>query len=57
MPKLHEVIEGTKTKIYCCAVCRTCVLAVLWTIRVDLTKVGNQSIPLKYFEEKYLIPI
>ena len=38
MPKLCEVIGGTKTKIYCQAtVCRTYVLAVPWTIKVGLT--------------------
>jgi len=58
MPKLCEVIVGTKLKIACRAtVCWTFVLAVLWTIRVGLTKVGNQAIPLKYSEEKYFIPI
>jgi hypothetical protein len=58
MPKLREVTVGTKTKIYCCAaICQTCILAVLWTIKVGLTKIGNQAIRLKYSEEKYFIPI
>jgi len=37
MPELHEVIGGTKTKIYCQAtVCRTCIPAVPRTIKVSL---------------------
>jgi hypothetical protein len=44
MPKLLEVRGGTETKMYCQAtVCRTCVLAVPLTIKVGLTKVGNQE--------------
>jgi hypothetical protein len=47
MPKLFEVIGGTKTKFG-----RRCVLAVLWTIRrLGLTKVGSQAKPLKYSEK------
>jgi ABC-type transporter MlaC component len=53
MPKLHEVIGRTKTKIYCQATtCQTCILAVPRTIRVDLTKVGNQATPLNYSEKE-----
>jgi len=38
MPKLCDVIGGTKTKIYSQAtICRTCVLAVSQTIKVSLT--------------------
>ena len=55
MPKLHEVIQGTKTKIYCQAtVCPTCVLTVPQTIKMGLTKVGNQAKSLKYSEESYI---
>jgi hypothetical protein len=44
IPKLREVIGGTKTKIHCQeTVYRRCVLAVLHTITVDLTKFGNQK--------------
>jgi hypothetical protein len=52
MPKLHEGIGGTKTKIYCQGtVFQRCILAVLWTIKLGLTKVGNQAKPLKYSEK------
>ena len=59
MLKLCEWIGGTKTKIYCQGtICRRRVLAVLRTIKVGLTKVGNQAKPLKYSEKKlYFIPI
>jgi len=41
MPKLREVIGGTKTKIYCQGtMCQRCILAALWTIKLGLTKVG-----------------
>ena len=40
---------GTKTKIYCQGtVCQRCVLSVLRTVSLGLTKVGNQAKPLKY---------
>jgi len=49
VPKFCEVIGWTKTKIYCQAtVCRTCILAVPWTMKVSLTKVRNQAKPLQY---------
>ena len=49
MPELHEVIGGTKTKIYCQAtVLRTYVLVVLRTVKVELSDVGNQAKPTKY---------
>jgi len=52
MPKLHEGIGGTKTKIYCQGtVFRRCILTVLWTIKLGLTKVGNQAKLLKYSEK------
>ena len=52
MPKLHEVIGGTKTKIYCQGtICWKCVLAALWTVGLGLTKFGNQAKPLKYSEK------
>ena len=59
MPKLREVIGGTKTKMYCQeSVCRRCVLGALRTVKLGLTKVGNQAKPLKYFEKKlYFVPI
>jgi hypothetical protein len=58
MPELREVIGVTTTKIYCQeTVCWSCVLAVLRTIRVGLTKVRNKAKLLKYSEEKYLVPI
>jgi len=44
MPKLRDVIGGTKTKIYCqAALSWTCDLAVPRTIRVVLSKVGYQN--------------
>ena len=44
MPRLHEVMGRTKTKIYHQAtICLTCVLAVPCIIRVGQTKVGNQN--------------
>jgi hypothetical protein len=50
IPKLHEVIGGTKTKIYCNGtICQRCVLTALRTIKLCLTKVGNQAKPMKYF--------
>jgi hypothetical protein len=59
MPKLLEAIGWTKTKMYCQAtVCRRCILAQPWTIKVGLPKVGNKAKPLRYSEEKlYFIPI
>ena len=53
MPRLCEVIGGTKTKIYYQAtICWTCVLAVPSTIKGGLTKVGNQANTLKYSKIK-----
>jgi hypothetical protein len=50
--KLHEVIGGTTTNIYCqITICRTCILVVPRTIKVGLTMVRNQAKPLKYSEE------
>jgi hypothetical protein len=52
IPTLYEVIRGTKTKI--CSqgtVCWRFILAVLWAVRLGLTKVGNQVKPLKYSEK------
>ena len=46
MPKIRVVTGGTKTKIHCqetILVYGRCVLAVLRTITVDLTKFGNQK--------------
>jgi hypothetical protein len=52
MPKLCEVIGGTKTKFYFQGtICRKCMLAVLWTVRLGVTKVGNQAKPLMYSEK------
>ena len=55
MPKLREVIGWTKTKI-CCpgTLCRIFVLAVPQTIKLGLTKVGNQAKPLKYLKKKFV---
>ena len=55
MLKLQEVMAGgdSITKIYCQGtVCLRCVLAVLHTVKLGLTKVGNQAKPLKYSENK-----
>jgi hypothetical protein len=59
MPILHEVAGVAKAKIYCPAtICWTCVHAVLQTITVGLTKVGNQAKPLYYSVEMlYFVPI
>jgi hypothetical protein len=53
--KLHaqtcEVKGRTKTKIYCKGtIYQRCILAVLQTVRLGLTKVGNQVKSLKYSE-------
>jgi len=51
IPKLWEEVGGTETNIYCRAtICQTCILAVSQTIKVGLTKVGNQAKPLRYSE-------
>jgi len=49
----------TNTKIYCQGtICRRCILAAVWTVKLGLTKVGNEVKPLKYSEKKlYFIPI
>ena len=53
MPKLREMIGGTRTNIYYQAtVRRTCVVAVLRSIEVGLTEVGNQATPINYSEKK-----
>jgi hypothetical protein len=55
MPKLRVDMGGggTKTNIYCQeSVCRRCVLAVLRTVKVVVTKVGNRTKPLKDSEEQ-----
>ena len=42
--KLREVIRGTQTKIYCQgAVCQRCGIPTLRTLKLGLTKVGNQA--------------
>jgi len=59
MPKLRELIEGTKTNIYFQGtVCRRRVLAALRTVKLGQTKVGSQAKPLMYSEEKlYFVAI
>jgi len=48
-PNLREVMGENETKIYCQATARrTLVLAVPLTIKLGLTKVGNQAKPPKY---------
>jgi len=42
IPKLHEVIEGTKTKISCQGTVSQ------ETVKLGVTKVGNEAKPLKY---------
>ena len=55
IPKPREVIGGTETKSsFQAIVFQPCVLAVPRTIIVGLTKVGNQTKPLKYSEKKRL---
>jgi len=52
MPKLCEVTGGTKTKIYCQATtCQTCILVVPRSIKVGVTKFGNQAKPLNHCEK------
>jgi len=42
--KLREVIRGNQTKIYCQgAVCQRCGIPTLRTLKLGLTKVGNQA--------------
>jgi hypothetical protein len=56
MPKLREVIAGTKTKIYCQgSIFRRRVLAALRTVRQGLTMVGNQTKPLKCSGKKKVV--
>jgi len=56
MSKLREMIEGTKTKMYCQeTVCRRCVLAALRTNKLGLIRFGNQAKPLAYSEEKKVV--
>jgi hypothetical protein len=60
MPKLCEVIWGTKTKIYWQGtICQRCLLAALQTVKLGLTKVVHRAKPLKYSEKKklYFIPM
>jgi len=38
MPKLHDVIGGTTTKICQGTICRRCVLAALQTVILGLSK-------------------
>ena len=55
-PKLREVKGGTETKIYCQETARRmCVLAVPGTIKLGLTKAGNQAKPPKYSKTKIVI--
>jgi hypothetical protein len=52
-PRLREVIGGTKTNTYCQGnICGRCVLAVLQTVKLGVTEVGNQIKPRKYSEKK-----
>jgi len=52
MAKCRDAIGGTKTKIYCQGtVCRRYVLAALRTVKLGLTKPGNQAKPIKYSEK------
>ena len=56
MSKRREVIEGTKIKIYFKGIkCRRCVFAALRTVKLGLTKYGNQTKSLKYSEKKSCI--
>ena len=59
MPKLREAIGGTQTKLYCQGtICQRCIIAVLWTVKLGLTKIGIQAKPLKYSGKKlYFLPI
>ena len=56
MSKRREVIEGTKIKIYFKGIkCRRCVFAALRTVKLGLTKYGNQTKSLKYSEKKKVL--
>ena len=53
MPILRVAVGGTVAKFPLSSYyifCRTCVLAVPRTIKVGLTKIGNQAKPQKYSE-------
>ena len=52
MPKPREVIGGTQTNSCQASVCQPCVLAVPRTVKVGLTKVGNQTKSRKYSGKK-----
>ena len=55
MPKLHEVIGDQKKDLLSR---KRSVLSVRRTVKLGLTKVGNQAKSLKYSEKKlYFIPI
>ena len=52
MPKLREVIGCTKTNSYCPATVGDASLKCRRTIKMGITKVGNQAKPLKYYKKK-----
>jgi len=50
MLKLHEVMGGTKTKIYCQGtICQRCVLFM--TCQIGSDKIGKQAKPLKFSDK------
>jgi hypothetical protein len=49
--KLHEVMGGPKQRFIVKELYLRCVLAVLRTFRLGVTKVGNKAKPLKYSGE------
>ena len=52
--KLPEVMGRIKIKSYCPGtICQTCILAMPVTIKVGLTKAGNQAKPVTYSEKSY----
>ena len=56
VPKLGEMIGGTKTKTECQgSLCQRYVLAALLTVRLGLTDVGNQAKSLKYSKKKKVV--
>ena len=56
MPKLRDVTGETKTKIYFQGTrCRRWVFAVQRTVKLGLTKAGNQAKPQKHSEKKKVV--
>jgi len=58
MPKLHEVMEGTKTKTYFKGtIYWRCILSALGIVKLALTEVGNPAKLLKYSEKMCFVAV